>query len=118
MDRLEKLVSNTVRNANNYAQTRTEDYRISNNQQKREDLGVFHPNRNTYNVFEYQQGHPNHINKGSEIRPLVGRPFGIQDRIHSDNGMIERNLNRMVNVSGTMIRNADLPIRQNMRTSA
>jgi hypothetical protein len=112
------IVSNTMRYAKLFAETRTDDYRLSENKQKQQDLGVFHADKNKFNIFEYQQGHPNHINKGSERRPLVGRPFGIADNIHSGNVMIERNLNRLVNVSGTMIRNADLPIREYMRKSA
>ena len=109
--KLEQLVPNTIMNGLKKKEASTMEYRMNTNIQKQRETSSFHADNNRFNVFEYQQGHPNHINKGSERHPLISRPYTpALNQIYSPNDVVQRTLDKMVNVSGQMIRNGDLKI--------
>lgn len=115
---LEQIIPNTLRYNKLEEQLSTAQYRNNINVQNQQNLGVFQSNKNKYNVFEYQQGHPTHDRKSSEIHPLTSRPCTEKmNEIYSRNDIVQRTLDKMVNVSGTMIKNSDLPIQAGRKSA-
>lgn len=110
---LGKLVPNTLNNNDRYSQVLAKEYKVDADLTRQMNIGTYSPDRNYTNLYEYQNGHRFYDMKAMTPLNTASRPYIANlDEIYSRNDVVSQTLNKMVNISGQMIRNADLPISQ------